>query len=201
MPAGSGGPIALNAPGVHPRKLALTRPLAALNYGYTEISHWHCISLHLPNNSLILLKVQVLKKILNIGCIALISGCATPPAIYEVAATRTSTKSYDLVWEKIVEYMSSRNIQIKNIAKDSGIIYAEVTKFDEWAADCGNPGILSVAGRLATFNVFVNRSSGNNVISVNTSFVELRQFGGGTILTVPCNSTGRLEAAILDSVK
>ena len=107
---------------------------------------------------------------------------------------------FDAVWEDIVQFLASKNIQIKNIAKDSGIIYAEASRFDNDVADCGSPGILHIVGRRATFNVFVNRSSSNPTVSVNTEFTEVRRFDGPT-MTVPCNSRGVLEAAILNAIK
>jgi hypothetical protein len=131
---------------------------------------------------------------------ALLTACATPPATYSVSNSRSYQRSYDLVWEDIVQFMASRNIQIKNIAKDSGVIYAEASSFGNDVADCGSPGLLHVVGRRAMFNVFVNRSSGAPTVSVNTEFSEVRRFDGPT-MTVPCNSRGVLETAILNSIR
>ena len=99
-----------------------------------------------------------------------------------------------------MQFLASRNIQIKNIAKDSGIIYAEAARFTDGVADCGKPGIATVVARRATFNIFVYRATGVPVVTVNTEFAESRRFDG-PIMTVPCNTTGQLEAAILDAVK
>ena len=128
-----------------------------------------------------------------------LSGCATPPGTYTVANTKSYQKPYDQVWEELVAHFARRNIQIKNIAKDSGVIYAEAARFDDTVADCGKPGIFQVVGRRANFNVFVTRSAKDPVVSVNSEFTETRRFESN-VQTVQCNSRGILEASILGAV-
>jgi hypothetical protein len=94
--------------------------------------------------------------------------------------------------------LAQNQMQIKNIAKDSGVIYAESVKFDDSVADCGTRGIMALVGRRATFNIFVNRSSKDPVVSVNTEFNETRRFDVNT-QTVACNSKGILEGNILSA--
>lgn len=106
---------------------------------------------------------------------------------------------YDQAWENIVSFFASHNIQVKNIAKDSGVIYAETTRFDNSMADCGTPGIFQVVGRRANFNVFVKHANSGPTVSVNTDFTETRQFEQN-VTTVQCNSTGSLETMILNAV-
>jgi hypothetical protein len=140
---------------------------------------------------------------LKVGLVAslfvTLAGCATAPASYSVSNSRTYDKSYDEVWEQIVAAFASRNIQVKNIAKDSGVIYAETARFDDSMADCGKPGLFMVQGRRANFNVFVSRAGGKPNVSVNTEFSETRRFENN-VFTTPCNSKGVLESMILDSI-
>jgi len=106
---------------------------------------------------------------------------------------------FEDVWEDIVAAFATRNIQVKNIAKDSGVIYAETARFDDSMADCGKPGLFVVQARRANFNVFVTRSGMKPVVSVNTEFTETRRFQDN-VMTVPCNSKGVLEQMILQSI-
>jgi len=128
-----------------------------------------------------------------------LSGCATPPKNYSVNNSRSYSQSYDKVWENIVGYLAQNQIQIKNIAKDSGVIYAEAVKFDNAVADCGNPGAFSISGRRANFNIFVNRSGKDPIVSVNTEFNEMRRNLSGDPSSVACNSKGVLEDRILSA--
>ncbi|AXK71262.1 hypothetical protein DWG18_02460 [Lysobacter sp. TY2-98] len=140
------------------------------------------------------------KMVFGASLVAMLAGCATAPANYSVSNSRTYDKSYDEVWEQIVAAFASRNIQVKNIAKDSGVIYAEAARFDDSMADCGKPGLFMVQGRRANFNVFVSRSAGKPTVSVNTEFSETRRFENN-VFTVPCNSKGVLEGMILNSIQ
>ena len=128
-----------------------------------------------------------------------VTACATPPATYAVKNSRSYQKSYDTVWEDVVSFLATNNLQIKNIAKDSGVIYAEAVRFEDNVADCGEPGILRVVGRRASFNIFINRSGRDPIVSVNTEFNEMRRFDSN-VSTVQCNSKGLLEEKILNSI-
>lgn len=127
------------------------------------------------------------------------AGCATAPGVHTVQNTRTYQLQYDQSWENVVSFFASRNIQIKNIAKDSGVIYAEAARFDDSMADCGKPGLFQVVGRRANFNVFVKRVNNGTQVSVNTDFAETRRFENN-VVTVQCNSYGTLENLVLNSV-
>ena len=126
-------------------------------------------------------------------------GCATAPQSYSFEKSKTSTHSYDEVWENITEFFASHNIPVKNIAKDSGVIYAETTRFGNDIADCGSPGIMIVRGRQADFNVFVKHTAAAPTVTVNSHFTEVRAFEQN-VVKVECNSKGVLEREILSAV-
>ncbi len=140
-----------------------------------------------------------LRAVIIFASVAMIAGCATAPGKYSVENSRTYQMSYDQVWENIVSFFASHDIQIKNIAKDSGVIYAESSTFDNSMADCGKPGIFQIVGRRANFNVFVKKLSSGTNVSVNTDFTETRQFDT-SIQNVQCNSRGTLETMVLNAV-
>jgi len=144
--------------------------------------------------------MKLAKRIAILAAASALASCATAPANYSVNNSRSYDKGYDQVWEDLVSFFASNNIPIKNIAKDSGVIYAESTRFDDSYADCGKPGLMAVVGRKANFNVFVNRSGSTPAVSVNTEFTEFRRFDTAQT-TVQCNSKGIIEARLLDSVK
>jgi hypothetical protein len=129
---------------------------------------------------------------------AMMAGCVTAPGVHTVQNTRTYQMSYDQTWENVVSFFASRNIQIKNIAKDSGVIYAEAARFDDSMADCGKPGIFQIVGRKANFNVFVKHAGNGTQVSVNTDFSETRRFENN-VTTIQCNSYGTLENLVLNA--
>jgi hypothetical protein len=83
---------------------------------------------------------------------------ATTPATYNYEKSKSYSQRYDQIWEDLVGFFANRNISIKSIAKDSGVIYAETSRFEEELADCGHPGLASVVTRTVNLNVFVMRS-------------------------------------------
>ncbi|WP_390342050.1 hypothetical protein ACFJIS_17775 [Variovorax boronicumulans] len=140
-----------------------------------------------------------MRKNLVILAAILLTACASPPRTYSFSNTKTYEKTYDEVWEDLIGFFASRNIQIKNIAKDSGVVYAETTQFNESMADCGDPGLFQVMSKRVNFNVFVTRSGPNPKVTVNATYSETRRFDRN-VVTVSCNSKGTLERIILTQV-
>ncbi len=138
-------------------------------------------------------------RMITAALVLSLSGCATAPQTYSYEKSKTSTRTYDEVWENVIEFFASHNIPVKNIAKDSGVIYAETTKFDNNIADCGSPGIMVVTGRQANFNVFVKHTGAAPTVTVNSQFSEIRSFDM-SVVKVECNSKGVLEREILSAI-
>jgi uncharacterized lipoprotein len=126
-------------------------------------------------------------------------GCATAPATYTFSSSKSYSRPYDQVWEDLVGFFAKNNIQIKNIAKDSGVIYAESATFSDNSADCGEPGLWRRVSRVANLNVFVARSTAEPTVQVNTKFFETRRFEN-SLTTVECNSKGVVERTIIELV-
>jgi len=131
--------------------------------------------------------------------ILILTSCATAPGSYTFSNTQSYSRPYDQVWEELVGFFAKNNIQIKNIAKDSGVIYAESATFSDNSADCGDPGLWSRSSRLFNLNVFVSRSVSDPTVHVNTKFFETRRFEN-SVTTVECNSKGAVERAVLASI-
>src|SRR5690606_16368783 len=108
-----------------------------------------------------------------------LGGCGTnPPKPHQFESTRTYTNvSFDQGWENVVGYFANNSIPIKNIAKDSGVIYAEATAFPSAMADCGEDweeGDWSVLPKAGKFNVFFRRGDPLTV-TVNADFMTLSE--------------------------
>jgi len=139
-------------------------------------------------------------KILISALTLMLTSCSTTPATYNYDKNKSYSRTYDQVWEDVIGFFATRNIQIKTIEKDSVVIYAERNSFDETLADCGQAGIAHVVTRTVTLNVFVTRSENEPKVNVNTRFNETRQFDRST-WTVECNSKGVIEKAVLESIR
>lgn len=143
-------------------------------------------------------------RLIVFGAVLACASCGSAPQKHDFDKNRTVTQSYDQTWEDIVSYFASRNIQIKNIAKDSGVIYAETTEIDPMDADCGKPPALwTPISNQGRFNVFVKRGDQRQVISVNAEFVQMQRTQMAdppNTRTVTCTSTGLLERRILQSL-
>jgi len=142
----------------------------------------------------------MLKTLYKCGyLIVVLTSCATAPASYTFSNSQSYSRPYDQLWEDLVGFFAKNNIQIKNIAKDSGVIYAESATFSDNSADCGDPGLWSRSSRLFNLNVFVSRSGSEPTVHVNTKFFETRRFEN-KMETVECNSRGAVERAVLASI-
>ncbi len=141
-------------------------------------------------------------KIIIICTSILLAGCVTPPRQYQFDNSIEVKDSYDNTWTRVVEIFARNNIQIKNIAKDSGLISAETSKFGTDVADCGELPLFNIIKRYGNVNVFIKTNKNNTqLITVNTDFrITAISTTGGNIIDRACNSTGNLERAIFTKV-
>jgi hypothetical protein len=130
-----------------------------------------------------------------------LASCAIAPAPHSFESTAVVPRGYDAAWTDIIAFMASHNVPLKNIAKDSGVIYTERTEFSNEEADCGRPGMMTSSRRQASMNVFVRKVDDKNTsVTVNTSFVERRSFDG-IPNDVICTSRGGAEVMILAAAR
>lgn len=139
-----------------------------------------------------------MKKIILIPILFLIAGCATPAQHYQFNNIIEVKDSYDNTWSRIVEFFARNQIQIKNIAKDSGIISAEKSSFDQNVADCGTNVFLKPLRQYGLVNVFVKSKNNIQIVTINTEFrLNAINTLDNQVVERKCNSTGNLEHAIL----
>jgi len=140
------------------------------------------------------------KLLITATIVMALTGCVTPPNVHQIRNDVAFQKSYDFVWERIVYVFARNNIAVKNIAKDSGVIFAERAAFDDSLADCGKPGMFFPISRRVQLNVFVNRSGKDPVVSINTEFIEMRRFMNSPPEPFICTSRGVIENTILNEI-
>lgn len=141
-----------------------------------------------------------------------IAGCATAPQTFDVKNKREYQASKDVVWERLIRYFATNNIQVKTLEKASGVVYAEreLTAASTWYTDRGKVGDMADCGKTPfsvplvqtiQLNVYVREeSAGKSSATVTVTFREFynQQASLGATSPVTCNSTGVLETKILD---
>ncbi len=115
---------------------------------------------------------------------------------------------YDAVWRALVRALGLENVQIRAIARDSGVIASEaVPTTIGLYADCGRFGDSLVEGDAqVAYTIFVQAvSPTQTAVQVNTRMrTERYARGRGKPKQrepLACASTGRWEANLLDTVR
>jgi hypothetical protein len=124
------------------------------------------------------------------------------------AYTEQLDAPYDAVWRALVRALARENVQIRTIARDSGVIASEaVPTTIGLYADCGRFGDERVEGDAdVAFTIFVEAvSPTQTAVQVNTRMqTDTYTRGSGPAKPrpgLPCASTGRWEANLLDTVR
>jgi hypothetical protein len=143
------------------------------------------------------------------GLLAL-AGCsrAYVAPVRPSAYTEQLDAPYDAVWRALVRALARENVQIRTIARDSGVIASEaVPTTIGLYADCGRFGDERVEGDAhVAFTIFVEAvSTTQTAVQVNTRMqTDTYTRGSGPPKPrpgLPCASTGRGEANLLDTVR
>ena len=143
----------------------------------------------------------------------LISCTLAPPPRPEpvnIINSITLTKPYEEVWIELIEYRSSRQIQIKTIDKNSGFIDTDFMELDyQILADYAWTGTrLPSAGYpkgKIKANIFIKKIGGAETkINVNTNVSVFLNGMGSTLVPdqwINAKSTGKFESDILNIFK
>jgi len=115
---------------------------------------------------------------------------------------------YEAVWRALVRALAQENVQVRAIARDSGVIASEaVPTTIGLYADCGRFGDTVVEGDAqVAYTIFVQAiSPTQTAVQVNTRMrTETYSQGTGRVKSrspLACASTGRWEANLLDTVR
>ena len=142
--------------------------------------------------------------------LAALSACGKPyvapllPGPY----TERVQAPYDAVWQALVRVLAQENVQVRAIARDSGIIASEaVPTTIGLYADCGRFGDQLVEGDAqVAYTIFVQSlARGETRVQINTR-MRTDNYARGIGRVKPrsplmCASTGRWEANLLDTVR
>jgi len=150
--------------------------------------------------------------LLGLAALVLVAaaGCsrAYVAPVLPAAYTEQIDAPYDAVWRALVRALARENVQIRTIARDSGVIASEaVPTTIGLYADCGRFGEERVEGDAqVAFTIFVEAiSSTQTAVQVNTRMrTDTYTRGSGPPRPragLPCASTGRWEANLLDTVR
>jgi uncharacterized lipoprotein len=156
--------------------------------------------------------MRPLGGLLGLAALALVAavGCsrAYVAPVLPAAYTEQIDAPYDAVWRALVRALARENVQIRTIARDSGVIASEaVPTTIGLYADCGRFGEERVEGDAqVAFTIFVEAlSSTQTAVQVNTRMrTDTYTRGSGPPKArsgLPCASTGRWEANLLDTVR
>jgi hypothetical protein len=128
--------------------------------------------------------------------------------VLPTAYTEQIDAPYDAVWRALVRALARENVQIRTIARDSGVIASEaVPTTIGLYADCGRFGDERVEGDAqVAFTIFVEAvSATQTAVQVNTRMrTDTYTRGSGPPRPrsgLPCASTGRWEANLVDTVR
>lgn len=150
------------------------------------------------------------QKILWMLGIMMLVGCASTPVeeIKPFDKNITVEAAYDDVWSNLIRFMSTNDISIASVEKDSGLIVLtgdnlSASLISEYC-DATPPFLWTLTGGKASGSVIVNDDEGFVTVTVNakfqgTSYTSLTN--PPQYSTKPCNSRGAFEAAVLGSIK
>lgn len=154
-----------------------------------------------------------MKKIIYISAIFLIVnvfvGCAVAPPPrpqpMHISNSRALDKPFDIVWTQLIEYLSSRQIQLKTINKDSGFLDTEFmflpTQIVADYAWTGKrlPSFLHDRGRIKA-NIFVKKISDSQTSVTINAWVQVFETFPSPGRWFDAKSSGRFESDILGSL-
>lgn len=137
-------------------------------------------------------------------------GCATTPVVEIKPFDKNLTVegSYDAVWTNLIRFMSTNDISIASVEKESGLIVLtgdnlSASLISEYC-DATAPFLWTLTGGKASGSVLVNDDEGFVTVTVNAKFHGTLYYALSSppqYSTKPCNSRGAFEAAILGSVQ
>lgn len=149
-----------------------------------------------------------LKLIMTCMLLSLLTACASAPQI-EIAPfdkSKTVEGSFDSVWSNLVRFLSTNDVSIATIEKDSGLI---ALKGENLSASLitqycnATPGFLSsITSGLVTGSITVVDEGGFTTVNTNMRYRATQVSGMSnppTYSTFDCVSKGVLETAILSS--
>ena len=130
--------------------------------------------------------------------------CGGSPTIKNSTRTTTLDSPFDDVWTKTVRFLTTNQIGIQTIEKDSGLIVLSGKNLDkgltESLCETDGPFMNSFAGGIADGNVTVVEEGDFTTVSVNMKFSAAYVYNSN-ITVIACNSTGEFEDRLIQALK
>lgn len=138
--------------------------------------------------------------------LALASCVAAPPVVIApFDKALTIEKSLDEVWPNLVRFLSTNDISIQTIEKESGLIQLNGENLSQGVLDqlcVASAGLLEIPmGGTARGSITVFEDDTFSTISVNIRFSKISRFGDYAPTIADCQSRGVFETAVLNSVR
>ncbi|MCP4598278.1 hypothetical protein [Neptuniibacter sp.] len=150
------------------------------------------------------LVVVAISSLLTVGCTA-----NKPKQVATFDTSETFQASKDEVWGKLVRFMSTNQLGISTIEKDSGLLVINNQNVAQNLlssyCDSGSavPFLWVPVGGKVSGNVTVVEDEGFSTASINISFNQVSEFcyQGCKYTTKQCQSLGSFEKALLSSLR
>ncbi len=153
-----------------------------------------------------------MKKLTLLLIAVLFVSCATyykAPRKNKVENIKVIYKPYDDIWRETVKWFAFKNIPIKNLVKNSGLISTELMFFNyKNYVDCGKPGTLqNIVLDVGNFNVVIEKlGSKNTQVTISLFFkadlttTNIMDRRYDTHKTINCYSKGVLEKELFNFI-
>lgn len=150
-----------------------------------------------------------LRALVVVGSAMFAFGCATPAIeIKPFDKSATVEASYDEVWNKLIRFTSTNDVSVSSVEKDSGLIVLSGDNLSQGVISqyCAAqaPFLSVLSSGTAKGSIVVTDDDGFVTVTVNakfnTTFVN-NMSSPPTYNTVPCNSTGAFETAVLGAIQ
>lgn len=144
--------------------------------------------------------------------VLLLGGCASAPVVEIKPFDKTVSfeGDFDQAWSKLVNFLSTNDVSIGTIEKDSGLVTLSGDNLGGslLAAYCDTtvPFMWTLTGGKAKGSVLMTDDSGFVTATVNVKFMKTIMFPGygqnpPTYRTDQCTSRGAFETAVLGSLQ
>ena len=152
----------------------------------------------------------MIKQVFVIVAVSLLGACASAPVeeIKPFDKSRTLEAPYDEVWTNLIRFMSTNDISIASVEKDSGLIVLTGDNLSsslmEEYCDAKATFLTTLTSGKASGSVIVNSDEDFTTVTVNAKFSATfmnPMTNPPSYSTRPCNSRGAFETAVLGSIQ
>jgi len=139
----------------------------------------------------------------------IVASCATTAVVVvePFDTSKTYMSDYDSTWTKLIRFMSTNQVSIGTIEKDSGLVTLNGTNLskDLVLEYCASNPVWwpnTTTGGTAQGNITLTETDGFTTANVNVRFNVQGQYcyQGCNYIDVQCDSNGKFEKSLLDAL-